>query len=54
MISLDKIGAAAVHLVTRVTIEVEGSDKPACVADMVGRCYFDAPVLETSSPAAGE
>ena len=42
MISLDKIGDGAVHLVTRVTIEVEGSDKPACVADMVSRYYFEA------------
>ena len=54
MISLDKIGDDAVHLVTRITIEVEGSDKPACVADMVSRFYFDAPVLEASGPAAGE
>jgi len=44
VISLDKIGDAAVHLVTRVTIEVEGSDKPACVAEVVSRYYFGAPV----------
>jgi acyl dehydratase len=25
------------HVVTRVTVEVEGSEKPACVADSVGR-----------------
>ncbi len=54
VISLDKIGDEAAHLVTRITIEVEGSDKPACVADMVSRYYFDAPVLETSGPTAGE
>jgi acyl dehydratase len=52
--SLDKIGGDAVHMVTRVTIEVEGSDKPACVADTVSRYYFDSPVLETSSAPAGE
>jgi len=27
-------------MVTRVTIEVEGSTKPACVADLVTRAYF--------------
>jgi hypothetical protein len=26
--------------VNRVTIEVEGSAKPACVADVVSRLYF--------------
>lgn len=28
-----------VHAVTRLTIEAEGSDKPACVADQVSRFY---------------
>jgi acyl dehydratase len=32
--------AEAAQLVNRVTIEVEGSAKPACVADMVSRLYF--------------
>jgi acyl dehydratase len=32
--------ADAAQLVNRVTIEVEGSAKPACVADMVSRLYF--------------
>lgn len=49
--SLDKISADAVHLVTRVTIEVEGSDKPACVADVVSRYYFASTL--TPTPAAG-
>jgi acyl dehydratase len=30
----------AAQLVRRVTIEVEGNAKPACVADMVSRLYF--------------
>ena len=38
--SLEKIGGDAVQMVTRVTIEVEGGDKPACVADIVSRFYF--------------
>jgi acyl dehydratase len=33
-------GGDAVQLVTRVVIEVEGSEKPACVADVVTRAYF--------------
>jgi acyl dehydratase len=54
--SLDRLSDEAVHLVTRVTIEVEGSDKPACVADMVSRYYFNAPAPAPASapaPAAG-
>jgi acyl dehydratase len=39
LISCDQVGEA-VHLVNRVTIEVEGSAKPACVADVVSRLYF--------------
>jgi acyl dehydratase len=42
--SLDKIAGDAVQMVTLVTIEVEGSGKPACVAEMVSRYYFDGPV----------
>jgi acyl dehydratase len=40
LISLDKVGEDAVQLVNRVTIEVEGNAKPACVADTVSRFYF--------------
>src|ERR1700744_3878370 len=47
--SLDKLSEEAVHLVTRVTIEVEGSEKPACVADMVSRYYFTSPSLAPTS-----
>ena len=41
--SLDKIAGNAVQMVARVTSEGEGSDTPACVADMVIRYYFDDP-----------
>ena len=44
MTSLDKIAGDAVQMVTRVTIEVEGGEKPACVAEMVSRYYFGGPV----------
>ena len=40
MVELDEAGPDAVQLVTRTVIEVEGSDKPACVADLVSRYYF--------------
>ena len=36
----DRIGDGAVQLVSRVTIEIEGVDKPACVAELVSRYYF--------------
>lgn len=40
LISCDRIGDDAAQLVNRVTIELEGSAKPACVADTVSRVYF--------------
>lgn len=43
LVDLDKIETDAVQLVSRIVVEVEGSDKPACVADVVSRYYFDAP-----------
>ena len=39
LFSCEPVGDAA-HLVTRVTIEIEGGAKPACVADVVTRLYF--------------
>jgi acyl dehydratase len=37
VVSVDELGDGWWHVVTRFVIEVEGSDKPACVADAVGR-----------------
>jgi len=34
------IGDNAVQTTVRITIEIEGSDKPACVSDVIGRYYF--------------
>ena len=42
MVSAEPTGDGAVQVVNRVTIEVEGSPKPACVADWVSRFYFSA------------
>ena len=36
----DRIDENSIQLVMRTTIEVEGSDKPGCVADLVSRYYF--------------
>ena len=38
--SVEELGDGWWHVVTRLTIEVEGSDKPACVADSVGRALI--------------
>jgi acyl dehydratase len=40
LVDATDVGDGGVQLVTRVTIEVEGSTKPACVADLVTRAYF--------------
>ena len=37
VISVDEAGGGWWQVVTRFTVEVEGSEKPACVADSVGR-----------------
>jgi acyl dehydratase len=42
MVSVEPTGDGAVQVVNRVTIEVEDSPKPACVADWVTRFYFNA------------
>jgi acyl dehydratase len=40
LVDATDVGDDGVQLVTRVTIEVEGETKPACVADLVTRAYF--------------
>jgi acyl dehydratase len=37
VVSVDEAGGGWWQVVTRFTVEVEGSDKPCCVADSVGR-----------------
>jgi len=37
VISVDDVGGGWFQVVTRFTLEVEGSDKPCCVAESVGR-----------------
>ena len=40
LLEVDRIGDDAAQLVAQVTIEIDGVDKPACVAEMVSRVYF--------------
>jgi acyl dehydratase len=37
VVEVEEVGGGWYQVVTRFTVEVEGSDKPACVADSVGR-----------------
>jgi acyl dehydratase len=37
VISVDEVGGGWYQVVTRFTVEVEGSEKPACVGESVGR-----------------
>src|SRR5438270_4239331 len=37
IVSVDDVGAGWWQIVTRFTVEVEGNEKPACVAESVGR-----------------
>src|SRR5436190_22264047 len=37
LISVDEVGGGWWQIVTRFTVEVEGSEKPCCVAESVGR-----------------
>ena len=40
IVEIDEVAPDVLQLVSRITVELEGSDKPACVADMVSRYYF--------------
>lgn len=40
LIDVQEIGDEAVQMTYQQTIEIEGEDKPACVAETIGRVYF--------------
>lgn len=40
LVAVDEIGDRAVQTTWQQTIDVEDSDKPACVAETLGRTYF--------------
>ena len=39
LVDVKEVGGAAVQATVRVTIEIEGSEKPACVVDTISRYY---------------
>ena len=39
VVSVDEVGDGWWQIVTKFTIEVEGNEKPACVAESVGRAF---------------
>ena len=41
LISAEKTKDGGVQAIIRVTVEIEGSDRPACVADTISRYYFN-------------
>ncbi|AJP56807.1 dehydratase [Pandoraea vervacti] len=40
IVSVAPVDGGGVHAVIRVTVEIEGGERPACVADTVSRYYF--------------
>lgn len=40
LVSVEKVGGDCLQMVYRVTIEIDGAAKPACVAETVSRMYF--------------
>jgi acyl dehydratase len=40
LVNANKIEEFVVHLTVRHTVEIEGSDKPAAVAEMIARTVF--------------
>ena len=40
LVGVDKINEICIQVVNEVTIEIDGQDKPACVAEIVARYYF--------------
>jgi hypothetical protein len=37
VISVEEVGGGWYQVITKFTVEVEGNEKPACVAESVGR-----------------
>jgi acyl dehydratase len=42
IVDVSDVGGGWYQIVTRFTVEIEGGEKPACVADSVGRVLVDA------------
>ena len=40
LLAVEEVGEQAVQIIQRQTVEVEGEEKPACVAETLSRIYF--------------
>ena len=40
LLAVEEIGDRAVQMTSEQTIEIEGEEKPACIAETLGRTYF--------------
>ena len=40
--------AGALHLLSEITVEIEGEDKPACIAETLGMYYFEEQIALAS------
>jgi acyl dehydratase len=40
LLTVEAVAENCIQQVTQITVEIEGVEKPACVAEMVGRMYF--------------
>jgi acyl dehydratase len=41
IVSAEAVAGGGIHAIIRITVEIEGGDRPACVADTVTRYYFE-------------
>ena len=41
VLSVERLHARSAQVITRITVEIEGGSKPACVAETVARMYFE-------------
>ena len=42
VVAAEEVKGGGVQVTIRVTVEIEGGDKPACVVDTISRLYFEA------------
>jgi acyl dehydratase len=40
LVSVEEVTGNGLQMVSKITIEIDGADKPACVAETVSRMYF--------------
>ena len=40
LVAAEEVKGGAVQAIVRVTVEIEGSDRPGCVVDTISRMFF--------------